>query len=109
MTIRDLAIGSGGLCAPRGPHRAAAAGSRAARRRGSALVRAEPATELLLVPFVLLFVRGDFAASEMSSRIGVLAPVIIPLFTMVGVSPELTTAAWRIGDAVLNIITPLDS
>jgi aminobenzoyl-glutamate transport protein len=31
------------------------------------------------------------------------------MFMMVGMSPELTTAAYRIGDSVVNIITPLNS
>jgi aminobenzoyl-glutamate transport protein len=28
---------------------------------------------------------------------------------MTGISPELTTAAYRIGDSVVNIITPMNS
>lgn len=76
---------------------------------GSLLVRAELPTELLLVLFVLLVVFGDFAISGMLSKFGVLAPIFIPMFLMVGVSPELTTAAYRIGDSVVNIITPLNS
>jgi aminobenzoyl-glutamate transport protein len=31
------------------------------------------------------------------------------MFMFVGMSPELTTAAYRIGDSVVNIITPLNS
>jgi aminobenzoyl-glutamate transport protein len=31
------------------------------------------------------------------------------MFMMVGKSPELTTAAYRIGDSVVNVITPLNS
>ena len=76
---------------------------------GSVLVRAELPTELLLVLFVLLVVFGDFAISGMLSKFGVLAPIFIPMFMMVGMSPELTTAAYRIGDSVVNIITPLNS
>jgi len=76
---------------------------------GSVLVRAELPTELLLVLFVLLVVLGDFAISGMLSKFGVLAPIFIPMFMMVGMSPELTTAAYRIGDSVVNIITPLNS
>jgi aminobenzoyl-glutamate transport protein len=64
---------------------------------------------LLIVLFVLLVVAGDFAMSGMLSKFGVLAPIFIPMFMMVGMSPELTTAAYRIGDSVVNIITPLNS
>jgi aminobenzoyl-glutamate transport protein len=38
-----------------------------------------------------------------------MAPIFIPMFMMVGISPELTTAAYRIGDSVVNVITPLNS
>jgi aminobenzoyl-glutamate transport protein len=52
---------------------------------------------------------GDFAMSGMLSKFGVLAPIFIPMFMIVGISPELTTAAYRIGDSVVNIVTPLNS
>jgi aminobenzoyl-glutamate transport protein len=45
----------------------------------------------------------------MLSKFGVMAPIFIPMFMMAGISPELTTAAYRIGDSVVNIITPLNS
>jgi aminobenzoyl-glutamate transport protein len=45
----------------------------------------------------------------MLSKFGVMAPIFIPMFMFVGISPELTTAAYRIGDSVVNIITPLNS
>ncbi len=64
---------------------------------------------VLIVLFVMLVVLGDFAMSGMLSKFGVLAPIFIPMFMMVGMSPELTTAAYRIGDSVVNIITPLNS
>jgi aminobenzoyl-glutamate transport protein len=76
---------------------------------GSLLVSADLPVPLLIVLFVLLVVAGDFAMSGMLSKFGVLAPIFIPMFMMVGMSPELTTAAYRIGDSVVNIITPLNS
>ena len=76
---------------------------------GSLLVRADLPVPLLIVLFVLLVVLGDFVMSGMLSKFGVLAPIFIPMFMMVGISPELTTAAYRIGDSVVNIITPLNS
>jgi aminobenzoyl-glutamate transport protein len=76
---------------------------------GSLLVQADLPVPLLLALFVLLVVIGDFAISGMLSKFGVLAPIVIPMFMMVGISPELTTAAYRIGDSVVNIVTPLNS
>jgi aminobenzoyl-glutamate transport protein len=76
---------------------------------GSLLVRADMPAPVLLTLFVLIVVLGDFALSGMLSKFGVMAPIFIPMFMMVGMSPELTTAAYRIGDSVVNIITPLNS
>jgi aminobenzoyl-glutamate transport protein len=76
---------------------------------GSLLVAAELPIPVFLVLFVLLVVFGDFALSGMLSKFGVMAPIFIPMFMMAGISPELTTAAYRIGDSVVNIITPLNS
>jgi aminobenzoyl-glutamate transport protein len=76
---------------------------------GTVLVRADLPIPLLITLFVLLVVLGDFAMSGMLSKFGVMAPIFIPMFMMVGISPELTTAAYRIGDSVVNVITPLNS
>ena len=76
---------------------------------GSFLFQADLPIPLLIVLFVLLVIGGDFVMSGMLSKFGVLAPIFIPMFMMVGMSPELTTAAYRIGDSVVNIITPLNS
>ncbi|MFO0448307.1 MAG: AbgT family transporter [Pseudomonadota bacterium] len=75
---------------------------------GVALASAELAIPLLLVLFVLVVIFGDFAISGMISKFGVFAPVFVPMFMLVGISPELTTAAYRIGDSVVNIISPLN-
>jgi aminobenzoyl-glutamate transport protein len=76
---------------------------------GGLLVEANLPVPLLLVLFVLIVVLADFALSGMLSKFGVMAPIFIPMFMFVGISPELTTAAYRIGDSVVNIITPLNS
>jgi aminobenzoyl-glutamate transport protein len=39
----------------------------------------------------------------------VLAPILVPMLMMVGISPELTQNAYRVGDSVTNIVTPLNS
>ncbi|MCB0301322.1 MAG: AbgT family transporter, partial [Calditrichaeota bacterium] len=36
-----------------------------------------------------------------------LAPIFVPMLMQVGFSPELTQAAYRVGDSSTNIITPL--
>jgi aminobenzoyl-glutamate transport protein len=76
---------------------------------GSLLFNADLPIPALLVCFVIVVIFGDFAMSGMLSKFGVLAPIFIPMFMIVGMSPELTTAAYRIGDSVVNIVTPLNS
>jgi aminobenzoyl-glutamate transport protein len=38
-----------------------------------------------------------------------MAPVFIPMFMLLGYSPEFTQCAYRIGDSVTNIISPMMS
>ena len=42
-----------------------------------------------------------------SAKWALLAPVLVPMLMLLGVSPEMTTAAYRVGDSATNIITPL--
>ncbi|MEX1032626.1 MAG: AbgT family transporter [Cellvibrionaceae bacterium] len=42
-----------------------------------------------------------------SAKWALLAPVLVPMMMLLGVSPEMTTAAYRVGDSATNIITPL--
>lgn len=81
----------------------------AAYAGGSLLVQADLPLPLLIVLFVILVICGDFMISGMIAKFAILAPIFIPMFMMVGASPELTTAAYRIGDSVVNVITPLNA
>jgi aminobenzoyl-glutamate transport protein len=74
---------------------------------GTALAAADLPVPLLLVLFVIVVVLGDFAIAGAIAKFGVFAPVFVPMFMLVGISPELTTAAYRIGDSVVNVISPL--
>lgn len=51
----------------------------------------------------------DFLIGSASAKWTVMAPVVTPMFMLLGVSPEMTTAAYRIGDAVTNLISPLNA
>ena len=44
-----------------------------------------------------------------SAKWTVMAPVFIPMFMLLGFTPELTQAVYRIGDSVTNIISPMMS
>lgn len=56
---------------------------------------------LLLVAFLNLFI------GSASAKWGLLAPIFVPMLMQVGFSPDLTQAAYRVGDSTTNIITPL--
>ena len=42
-----------------------------------------------------------------SAKWSILAPVFIPMLMLLGISPEASQAAYRVGDSSTNIITPL--
>jgi len=63
---------------------------------------------LLMVAFVLVVMAGNLLIGSASAKYAFFAPVFVPMFMQVGVSPELTQAGYRVGDSVTNIITPLN-
>ena len=42
-----------------------------------------------------------------SAKWALLSPIFVPMLMQLGISPELTQAAYRIGDSTTNIVTPL--
>jgi len=56
---------------------------------------------VILTAFVNLFV------GSASGKWGLLAPIFVPMLMTLGISPDLTQAAYRVGDSSTNIITPL--
>jgi aminobenzoyl-glutamate transport protein len=62
---------------------------------------------LLLVMFILVSVLIDIFVGSASAKWAIMAPVFVPMFMLIGYSPELTQAAYRIGDSTTNIVTPL--
>ena len=63
---------------------------------------------LLLIAFVLLACIGNLLIGSMSAKYAFMAPVFVPMLMQAGVAPELTQVAYRIGDSVTNVITPLN-
>jgi aminobenzoyl-glutamate transport protein len=49
----------------------------------------------------------DLFIGSASAKWALLAPILVPMLMTLGLSPELTQAAYRIGDSTTNIITPL--
>lgn len=75
---------------------------------GQLLAQANFAPELLIVAFIMVVMMGNLFIGSASAKFAFFAPVFIPMFMQVGISPELTQAAYRIGDSVTNVITPLN-
>jgi aminobenzoyl-glutamate transport protein len=75
---------------------------------GRALARADLPDTLLMEGFIGVVIVGNLFIGSMSAKYAFFAPVFVPMFMQVGVSPELTQVAYRIGDSVSNVITPLN-
>jgi aminobenzoyl-glutamate transport protein len=56
---------------------------------------------------VLLAAGLNLFVGSASAKWALVAPVLVPLLMLLGVSPEMATAAYRVGDSATNIITPL--
>ena len=76
--------------------------------QGAAVLEASNLPDTLLMASIILFgaVLNLFIGSA-SAKWALLAPVLVPMLMLVGISPEMTTAAYRVGDSATNIITPL--
>jgi aminobenzoyl-glutamate transport protein len=64
-------------------------------------------TPLLLGAIVLIGASINLFIGSASAKWGMLAPVLVPMLMLLGISPEMTTAAFRMGDSVTNPVTPL--
>lgn len=62
---------------------------------------------VLLVMIVLLTAALDMLIGSASAKWAALAPVLVPMLMLLNVSPEMTTAAYRMGDSTVNMASPL--
>jgi aminobenzoyl-glutamate transport protein len=62
---------------------------------------------VLMVLFIILSAVINLFMGSASAKWTILAPVFVPMFMLLGYSPELTQVAYRIGDSCTNLITPL--
>lgn len=61
----------------------------------------------LLVAFIIVASMVNLVMGSASAKWAILAPIFVPMLMLMGYSPELTQAAYRIGDSYSNILTPL--
>jgi aminobenzoyl-glutamate transport protein len=60
-----------------------------------------------IIGIILLTMLINLLIGSASAKWALLAPVFVPMLMQLGYSPELTQAAYRIGDSSTNIVTPL--
>jgi len=63
----------------------------------------------LLLAFIIISSFINLFIGSASAKWAVMAPVFIPMFMILGYSPELVQVAYRVGDSVTNIISPMMS
>ena len=63
----------------------------------------------LVVSFVMLSATINLFMGSASAKWAIMAPVFVPMFMLLGYTPEFTQAAYRVGDSVTNIISPMMS
>lgn len=64
---------------------------------------------LLMIIFIIFSGFMNMFMGSASAKWAIMAPVFVPMFMLSGYHPALTQAAFRIGDSVTNIITPMMS
>ncbi|MCW8849069.1 MAG: AbgT family transporter [Melioribacteraceae bacterium] len=63
----------------------------------------------LLLSFIIISSIINLFIGSASAKWAVMAPVFIPMFMILGYSPEVVQVAYRVGDSVTNIISPMMS
>jgi len=63
----------------------------------------------LMILFILLSAALNMLMGSASAKWALMAPIFVPMFMLLGYSPELTQAVYRIGDSITNLISPMMS
>lgn len=61
----------------------------------------------LLIGFILVIILLDIIMPGAVPKWAIFAPVFIPIFLRLNVSPQTLLAAYRVGDSPMNVVTPL--
>lgn len=78
--------------------------------QGADVLKASGLNDLALMGgFIVIAAIINLVMGSASAKWAIMAPVFIPMFMLLGYSPEFTQSAYRIGDSVTNIISPMMS
>lgn len=119
---RDVARALGGIMSDLGPYIVLAffaaqfigafgythLGEMMAFSGGRALADLAVPRGLLLAAFVTMVMGANLVIGSASAKYAFIAPIFVPLFMQAGIAPEATQAAYRVGDSITNVITPLN-
>jgi aminobenzoyl-glutamate transport protein len=61
----------------------------------------------LIVAFIVVSATINLFMGSASAKWAIMAPVFVPMFMLLGYTPEFTQAAYRIGDSTTNVISPM--
>jgi aminobenzoyl-glutamate transport protein len=76
--------------------------------KGAAVLQSSGLPMPILIGLMILFAATiNIFIGSASAKWAILAPIMVPMLMLLGVSPEMATAAYRMGDGATNIITPL--
>ena len=64
---------------------------------------------LIFVFFIMVCGFVNLMLGSASAQWAITAPIFVPMLMLIGYSPEVIQAAYRIGDSVTNVITPMMS
>ncbi|NKX93270.1 AbgT family transporter [Sanguibacter hominis ATCC BAA-789] len=82
-------------------------GTIAAVNMADALEEANLPTVWLIVGLVAMTAVIDIFIGGVVPKWAIFAPIFVPLFVQLGISPDLAVAAYRVGDSPINVVTPL--
>lgn len=63
----------------------------------------------VFIGFIIISAMVNLTLGSASAQWAVTAPIFVPMLMLIGYSPEVIQTAYRIGDSVTNIITPMMS
>ena len=63
--------------------------------------------QVTVIGIVLLTAAVNLFVGSVSAKWALLSSIFVPMLMDLGIAPELTQAAYRVGDSVTNIVTPL--
>jgi aminobenzoyl-glutamate transport protein len=74
--------------------------------KGANMLKNQPPS-IIIIGIILITAGVNLLIGSASAKWAMLSPIFVPMLMILGISPEFTQAAYRVGDSTTNIITPL--